>query len=65
MALNSLQTSTGTRISLHETAIIMEHQTGPESTLRYARLGTLHVVNVARKGTLNHYVEAVGHSYTC
>ena len=57
MALNSLQTSTGTRISLHETAIIVEHQTGPGNTLRYTRLRTLYVVGVARKGTLIHYAE--------
>ena len=40
-ALNSLQTSTDTRISLHKTAIIVEHQTGPRNTLRYARLRTI------------------------
>ena len=61
---NSLQTSTGTRISLHEAAIIVEHQTGPGNTLRYARLRTLHVVGVARKGTLIHYAEAMGYPYT-
>ena len=60
-ALYSLQTSTGTRISLHKTAIIVEHQTGPGNTLRYARLRILHVVGVARRGTLIHYAEAVGH----
>ena len=65
MALNSLQTSTGTRISLHETATIVGHQTGPESTLRYARLRTLYVVNVARRGILIHYAEVAGHPYTC
>ena len=65
MALNSLQTSTDTRISLLETAIIVEHQTGPENTLRYARLKTLYVVNMARRGTLIHYAEAAGHFYTC
>ena len=43
MVPNSLQTSTDT--SLHETAIIVEHQTGPGNTLRYARPKTLHVVN--------------------
>ena len=42
----------------------MEHQTGHESTLRYARLKTLYVANVARRGTLIHYAEAVGHPYT-
>ena len=61
MALNCLQTSTGTRISLHKTAIIVEHQTGPGNTLRYARLRTLYVVGVVRRGTLIHYAEAVGH----
>ena len=65
MAPNSLQTSTGTRISLHKIATIVGHQTGPESTLRYARLRTLYVVNVARRGTSTHYAEAVGHPYTC
>ena len=49
-ALNSLQTSTGTRVSLHKTTIIVEHPTGPGSTLRYARLRTLHMVGV-EKGT--------------
>ena len=38
MAPNSLQTSTSTRISLHGTATIVEHQTGQERTLRYARV---------------------------
>ena len=65
MALNSLQTSTGTRIRLHITAIIVEHQTGPGITQRYARLKTLYVVGVERKGTLIHYAEAPGHPYTC
>ena len=60
-----LQTATDTRIRLHGTATIVEHQTGQESTLRYARLKTLHVANVARRGTLIHYAEAVGHLYTC
>ena len=64
-ALNSLQTSTGTRISLHKTAIIVEHRTGPGNTLSNARLRILHVVGVARRGTLTHYAEAVGHPYTC
>ena len=50
MALNSLQTATGTRISLHNTAIIVEHQTGLGNTPRYARLRTLNVVGVARRG---------------
>ena len=65
MVLNSLQISTGTRIRLHVTAIIVEHQTEPGSTLRYARLRTLYVVGVARRGTLIHYAEAMGHPYTC
>ena len=60
MVPNSLQTSTGTRISLHKTDTIVGHQTGPESTLKYARLKTLYVVNVARRGTLTHYAEAAG-----
>ena len=62
-ALNSLQTSTGTRIRLHITAINVEHQTGPGSTQRYARLETLYVVGVERKGPLTHYAEAPGHPY--
>ena len=62
---NRLQTLTGTRIRLHRTATIVGHQTGQESTLRYARLKTLHMANVARRGTLIHYAEAVGHPYTC
>ena len=53
-----------TRISLHETAIIREHQTGPESTPRYVRLRTPCVVSVARRGTLTHFAEAAGHPYT-
>ena len=63
-AINSLQTSTGTRIRLHVIAIIVEHQTEPGNTLRYARLKTLHVVGVERRGTLIHYAEAPGHPYT-
>ena len=49
----------------NRTATIVEHQTGQESTLRYARLKILLVTNVARRGTLIHYAEAVGHPYTC
>ena len=33
-----------------------KNKSGPESTLRYARLRTLFVVNVARRGTLTHYL---------
>ena len=62
---SSKQSSNFTRISLHETAIIVEHQTGPGNTPRCARLKTLHVVNVARRDTLIHYAEVVGHPYTC
>ena len=47
------KTSTGTRIRLHITAIIMEHQTGPGNILRYARLKTLYVVGVEKKGHLD------------
>ena len=65
MTLNSLQTSTGTRIRLHITAIIVEHQTGPGNTKRYARLKTPYVVGVKRRGTYIHYAEALGHPYTC
>ena len=54
----------GTRIRVHVTAIIVEHQTGPGSTQRYVRLETLYVVGVERKGTLIHYAEALGHPYT-
>ena len=57
-AVNSLQTSIGTRISLHKTAITVEHKTGPGNTPRYARLKTLNVVYAARRGTLIHYAEA-------
>ena len=40
-------------------------ETGPGSTLRYARLRTISVVGVERKGTLIHYAEVPGHPYTC
>ena len=43
----------------------MEPQTGPGNTLRYARLRTLYVVGVARRGTLIHYAEPAGHPHTC
>ena len=46
------------------TAIIVGYKTGPGNTLKYARLGTILVVGVGRKGTLIHYAEAPGHSYT-
>ena len=49
----------------NKTAITMEHQIGPESTPRYARLRTLFVASVARNGTLIHYAEALGHPYIC
>ena len=39
----------------------MVPQIGPGSTLKCARLRTLYVVNVARKGTLIHYAEVAGH----
>ena len=34
-------------------------------TLRYARIRTLYMVGVAKRGPLIHYAEAVGHPYTC
>ena len=49
---NSLQTSTGTRVNLHETTIIVEHQTGPGNTLRHARLRTPTCGNCGKKGHL-------------
>ena len=73
MAPNSLQTSTGTRISLHRTAIIVGHQTGPENTLRYARLKTIcgkcgkkgHLNSLCRSsGTPMHMLEAQDYSHS-
>ena len=71
-APNSLQTSTGTRIRLHGTATIVEHQTGQESTLRYARLKTTcgkcgkkgHLDSLCRSsGTPIHMLEAQDYSH--
>ena len=56
---------TGTEIRLHVAAITVGHKTGPESTLRYARLRTIFVVGVGRRGTLISCAEALGHPYTC
>ena len=72
MAPNSLQTSTGTRRRLHRTATIVEHQTGKESTLRYAWLKTLcgkcgkkgHLDSLCRSsGTPLHMLEAQDYSH--
>ena len=71
-ALNSLQTSTDTGVSLQETAIIVEHQTGPGNTLRYARQKTLcgkcgkkaHLDSLCRSsGTPIHMLEAQDYSH--
>ena len=62
---DSLQTLTGTATRLHVAAIIVGHKTGPGSTLNCARLRTISVVCVERKGTLIHYAEAPQHPYTC
>ena len=54
---DSLQTPTGTGTRLHVAATSVAHKTGPDSTLRYARLRTISVVGVERRGTLIHYAE--------
>ena len=72
MAPNSLQTSTDTRISLHRIATIVKHQTGQESTLKYARLKTIcgkcgkkgHLDSLCRSsGTPVHILEAQDYSH--
>ena len=65
MDQNRLQTPTATKTRLHIAAITVRHKTGPGSTLRYARLRTILVVDVGRRDTLIHYAEAPGHPYTC
>ena len=60
---DSLQTPTDTGTRVHLAAITVGHKTGPESTLRYARLRTISVVGVERRGTLIHYAEVLGHPY--
>ena len=65
MDQDSLQTLTGTETRLHKAAITMGHKTGPESTPSYARLRTISVIGVGRKGTLIHCAEVPGHPYTC
>ena len=62
---NSLRTPTGTGTRLHVVATIVEQKTGLGNTLRCARLKTIFVVGVKRRGTLIHCAEAPGHSYTC
>ena len=64
MDKDSPQTLTSTEKRLHVAAITVEHKTGPVNTLRYARLGTILVVGVGRKGTLIHCAEVPGHPYT-
>ena len=56
---------TGKETRLHEADITVRHKTGPGSTPRYARLRTISVVGVARKGTLIHCAGVPGHPYTC
>ena len=65
MGQDSLQTLTGTETRLHVAANTVGHKTGPGNTLRYARLRTILVVDVGRRGTLIHCAEAPGHPYTC
>ena len=65
MDQDSLEALTSTQTSLHEAAITVGHKTGPESTPRYARLRTISVVGVGRKGTLIYCAEVSGHPYTC
>ena len=62
---DSLQTPTGTGTRLHVTATIVGHKTGPGNTLEYARLRTIFVVGVERRGTFIHCAEVLGHPYTC
>ena len=62
---DSFQTPTGTGTRLCIAAAIVGHKTGPGSTLRYARLRTISVVGVERRGTLTHCAETPGHPYTC
>ena len=54
MALDSLQTQTGTKTRLHTIAITVGHRIGPENSQKYARLRTILVVGTTRKDTLNH-----------
>ena len=63
MAQDSLQTLTGTKPRLHITAIAVGHRTGPESTPKYVRLGTILVVGVEIEDTLIYYAEVPGHPY--
>ena len=53
---DSLQTPTGTETRLHVAATIVGHKTGPGSTLRCARLRTISVVGVERRGTSTTHV---------
>ena len=72
-ALDSLQTSTGTRISLHETATIVGPQSGPESTLKVCKAKNSicgkcgkkgHIDSLCRSsGTPVHMLEAQDHSH--
>ena len=58
-------TLTGIETRLHIVVITVGHKTGPGSILRYARLRTILVVDVERRGTLIHCAGALGHLYTC
>ena len=60
MDADSLQTPTGTGTRLHVAATIVGHKTGLGSTLRCARLKTISVVGVERRGTLIHCAEVPG-----
>ena len=61
MDQDSPQTLTDTETRLHVAAITVGHKTGPESILRYARLRTIFVVGVERRGTLIHCDEVPRH----
>ena len=63
MALDSLQTLTGTKPRLHIIAITVGHRTGPGNIQKYARLRTILVVGVTRRDTLIHCAEVLEHPY--
>ena len=64
MDQDSLQTPTDTGTRLHIAAIIVEHKTGPGSTLRYARLRIIFVVGV-EEGAPGFTVQKCGDTPTC
>ena len=65
VSVKSMQSAqTVVRVHRLQNGSTVGHRIGPGSIQKYARLRTILVLGVARKDTLNHCAEVLGHPYT-